>query len=167
MQTSKQVEKKGETVDLLIDLFYMAMHDRRPELAFPSTVRYVLRNFVFRILVYFLHVPRNPSRADTCRFVSMRWLLNWRQGSWRYTYCCRNYFVAVTKELRARSCKEIVHHARQTGSPTLSTVLLNRPWAPRCAHGLPIGIPAGKPMSSPWAARGESISAVPREPGYS
>ncbi|CAM9516966.1 unnamed protein product [Ectocarpus sp. 4 AP-2014] len=34
-----QVEKKGETVDLLIDLFYMAMHGRRPELAFPSTVQ--------------------------------------------------------------------------------------------------------------------------------
>ncbi|CAM9874109.1 unnamed protein product [Ectocarpus sp. 6 AP-2014] len=33
------VKKKGETVDLLIDLFYMAMHGRRPELAFPSTVQ--------------------------------------------------------------------------------------------------------------------------------
>ncbi|CAM9487881.1 unnamed protein product [Ectocarpus sp. 12 AP-2014] len=33
------VEKRGETVDLLIDLFYMAMHGRRPELAFPSTIQ--------------------------------------------------------------------------------------------------------------------------------
>ncbi|CAM9664726.1 unnamed protein product [Ectocarpus fasciculatus] len=33
------VDKKGETVDLLIDVFYMAMYGRRPELAFPSTVQ--------------------------------------------------------------------------------------------------------------------------------
>ncbi|CAB1098736.1 unnamed protein product [Ectocarpus sp. CCAP 1310/34] len=34
-----QVLRKGETVDLLIDLFWMAMHSGRSELAFPATVQ--------------------------------------------------------------------------------------------------------------------------------
>ncbi|CAN0364062.1 unnamed protein product, partial [Ectocarpus fasciculatus] len=34
-----QMLRKGETVDLLIDLFWMAMHSGRSELAFPSTVQ--------------------------------------------------------------------------------------------------------------------------------
>ncbi|CAN0416965.1 unnamed protein product, partial [Ectocarpus sp. 12 AP-2014] len=34
-----QVLRKGETVDLLIDLFWMAMHSGRSELAFPDTVQ--------------------------------------------------------------------------------------------------------------------------------
>lgn len=31
--------RKGETVDLLVDLFFMAMEGRRPELSFPESVR--------------------------------------------------------------------------------------------------------------------------------
>lgn len=46
----RQVERNGETVDLLINLFYMAMHGRRSELAFPSSVS---RSFVFPPLRYF------------------------------------------------------------------------------------------------------------------
>lgn len=34
----KKVARRGETVDLFIDLFYMAMHGQRSELAFPATV---------------------------------------------------------------------------------------------------------------------------------
>ncbi|CAN0353279.1 unnamed protein product, partial [Ectocarpus sp. 8 AP-2014] len=34
-----QVLRKGETVDLLVDLFWMAMHSGRSELAFPATVQ--------------------------------------------------------------------------------------------------------------------------------
>lgn len=69
---------------------------------------------------------------------------------------------------------------RQPGLPHFSAVLLNRPCAPRCAHGyigahvgcpwgihglplgtevpigavVPMGYPWGMPRGSPWAAHG-------------